>query len=121
MSLSDGEKILIELVNGIRNRHDRFLQAIGDLKPILESHMAQLDELKREVQENNSVLRSAITLIEGLSAKLKEVQTPEDLTEVINSLDGQTNALAAAVAANTPAEPDPGPVPEPTATDPPVE
>jgi hypothetical protein len=92
----------------------------------LESHMAQLDELKREVQENNSVLRSAITLIEGLSAKLKEVQTPEDLTEVINSLDGQTNALAAAVAANTPAEPAPPPtpdepVPEPTPTDPPVE
>jgi hypothetical protein len=78
--------------------------------------MAQLAELLAVVKQNNDVTKSAIELLNGLTKKLGEVQTPEDLTELKNAIEEDTRELAAAVAANTPAspQPPPDPVPEPT-------
>lgn len=77
--------------------------------------MAALDDLAREVAELTSTTDSAIALIEGLKAKLDAAIATGDMDEVqalSDSLSAQTDRLAAAVAANTPAEPAP-PAPAP--------
>lgn len=67
--------------------------------------MADLTKLQEEVQENGTVIGSAITLLNGLKAQLDAAGTdPEALKALSDQLDSQSNALAAAVAANTPAE-----------------
>lgn len=69
--------------------------------------MAMLDDLTAKVEANNKVDESAITLLQGLKQKLDEAGTDAaKLKELSNSLGSSTDALAAAVAANTPAEPD---------------
>lgn len=70
-----------------------------------EKMSEQMDKLLAEVAECKTATESAITLIGGLSEKLKAAQgSPEDLSAVIAELDANTAALAAAVASNTPGE-----------------
>lgn len=66
--------------------------------------MAALDTLITEVSENSTAIDSAITLLQGLKAALDAAGTdPVRLAELSAQLDAKTNALAAAVVANTPA------------------
>lgn len=79
------------------------LQAILDLKVTI---MSALSDLQAEVAQNSSVVDSAITLLQGLKAKLDEAIAsgdPAALTALSAELDAKTNALAAAVQENTPA------------------
>lgn len=70
----------------------------------LQKIMADLTTLETEVQENSSVIGSAITLLNGLKAQLDAAGTDaEKLKALSDQLDSQSNALASAVAANTPA------------------
>ena len=65
----------------------------------------QLDKLTQEVAENKTVMESAVTLLQGLKQRLDEAGTDAaKLAELSADLDTNTNALAAAVQANTPAE-----------------
>lgn len=74
---------------------------------------AQLDALATQVAETNTVIGSAVTLIQGIAAQLAQVQAElaavgidnARLNELATSLDTTEQALAAAVAANTPAAP----------------
>lgn len=78
--------------------------------------MSALDTLRTEVEENTTVINSAVTLINGLKAKLDAAIAsgdPAQLEALSASLDSSSNALAAAVAANTPT--DPAPAPDPVA------
>jgi hypothetical protein len=62
-----------------------------------------LTNITQEVQECTSVMSSAVTLIEGLAAKIEELKNdPAALQALADQLDAQSNALAAAVQANTP-------------------
>lgn len=64
-----------------------------------------LTTLVEEVAENTSVTQSAITLLQGLKAKLDAAGTdPVKLKELSDSLDASNKALADAVTKNTPAE-----------------
>lgn len=66
--------------------------------------MANLDQIRAEVEENGSVTQSAITLIGGLAQQIRDLSTdPAALQALADQLDSQNSALAAAVAANTPA------------------
>lgn len=66
---------------------------------------AQLDTLVTEVSETNTVIDSAITLLQGLKAALDAAGTdPAKLAELSASLDAKQQELAAAIAANTPAQ-----------------
>ena len=74
--------------------------------------MAALDTLTTEVTEATTVMASAATLIAGLKtslddaiAKLNAGDNGAALDALSTSLDTSANALANAVAANTPAEP----------------
>jgi hypothetical protein len=69
----------------------------------------QLDKLTAEVAENKTVMQSAVTLLQGLKQRLDEAGTDAaKLSELSADLDANTNALAAAVTANTPVENEPG-------------
>lgn len=70
--------------------------------------MSKLDALKAEVEKVKSVELSAITLIQGLSSKLKDALEADDteqaVSELVAELDASSVALAAAVSgASTPA------------------
>lgn len=70
--------------------------------------MSALDTLKAEVAEQKTVIASAVTLLAGLKAKLDAAGTDEAALAALSAeLDTQTNALAAAILANTPADPAP--------------
>lgn len=67
--------------------------------------MALLDELVTEVEENKTVVASAVTLLQGLKEKLDAAGTdPVKLKALSTQLSNQTDALAAAVVSNTPTE-----------------
>lgn len=68
----------------------------------------ELDNLTSEVQQSTTVMASAATLIEGLAKTIRDnIDNPVKLKALADELDASTNALSAAVAANTPAEPPP--------------
>ena len=74
----------------------------------LEKIMSALTDLQTEVAENKTVMGSAVALLEGLKAKLDEAIAsgdPAALQALSAELDANTNALANAVSANTPADP----------------
>lgn len=73
---------------------------------------AALDRLTAEVAETKTAVNSVLALVEGLAQQIRDNATdPVALNALADELDAQQAALAAAVAANTPAEPE---VPEPT-------
>lgn len=66
----------------------------------------ELERLTAEVAENTEVIASAVTLIEGLAEEIRNnAANPAKLNELADKLDAQSNALAAAVTANTPTPP----------------
>lgn len=66
--------------------------------------MASLDDLAADVQAENTVIDSAVALINGFAAQLAAAGTdPVKLDALRSDIQTRTQALAAAVAANTPA------------------
>lgn len=79
--------------------------ALNELKGTI---MAAIDDLSREVAENQDATQSAITLLGNLKTKLDEAIASGDMGQVqalSDTLSNQTDSLAAAVAQNTPADP----------------
>lgn len=78
---------------------ERLKQILGKLNKM----SAELENLTNEVAETSTVVDSAITLIEGLAAQIRDLSDdPTALIALAADLDAKTNALAAAVSANTP-------------------
>jgi hypothetical protein len=70
-----------------------------------ESMAAEMDRLAEEVTQNKDVQASAITLLSNLSARVRDAAGDRTkATALADELDANSNALAAAVAANTIAE-----------------
>lgn len=69
--------------------------------------MAQIDDLKAAVANETTVEQSAITLLGSLSAQLQAAlnggNPTADVQAVIDTMNANQTALAAAVTANTPA------------------
>ena len=63
-----------------------------------------LANLQAQVAQNTTVEASAVTLIQGLAAQITAAGTdPAALSALTSSLNTSATALAAAIAANTPA------------------
>lgn len=83
----------------------------ASMKLVLErlNDMAnELDDLKAAVAANTTVIGSAIELLQGLKAKLDAAIAsgdPAALTALSAELGAQDQALASAIAANTPTAP----------------
>lgn len=68
----------------------------------------ELDDLKANVTANTGVVQSAVVLLQGLKAALDSAIAsgdPAQLKALSDQLGSDTQNLAAAVAANTPAGP----------------
>jgi hypothetical protein len=66
---------------------------------------AVIEQLRTEVERNSSVDASAITLLQTLADKIEQIKAnPTELQALVESLRAQSDTLAAAVVANTPAE-----------------
>ena len=73
-----------------------------------EKMSVELDTLSAQVAKNTTVEESAVALIQGLAQQIRDAGTdPVKLKALTDSLSGSATALAAAVAANTPAAPTP--------------
>jgi chromosome segregation ATPase len=67
-----------------------------------------IEQLRAEIERNSSVDDSAIQLLSNLADKIEELKnSPAELTTLVESLRSQSDALAAAVVANTPAAENP--------------
>lgn len=71
-----------------------------------ESIMAAIDDLQAAVAAEDTVIDSAITLIQGIPALIAAAGVdPAKLAALQSDITAKSSALAAAVAANTPAQP----------------
>ncbi len=84
------------------------LSALRHILERFETMSADLSQLKDAVAANSTVIGSAVTLIQGFGAKLQAAidagADPADLQALADELKTQDEALAGAVAANTPAD-----------------
>ena len=71
-----------------------------------EAIMAAIDDLAAAVAAEDTVIDSAVTLLQGLKAALDAAGTdPTKLAALSNDIAAKTKTLSDAVAANTPAAP----------------
>lgn len=89
-----------------------FASAFTHLESIterLDAMSQQLDTLTAQVKANKDLTQSAVTLIQGLAAKIESLKDdPVALQQLADDLKAQDATLAGAIQANTPA---PQPVP----------
>jgi peptidoglycan hydrolase CwlO-like protein len=99
-----------------------------DLRHMQQQIQDNLDQLRAQVAANTAVDQSAVTLLQGLHQQLEDALAgadtdPSDVIAAIQGISQQlkndTDALAAAVAANTSAAP--APAEEPAVETPPSE
>lgn len=71
---------------------------------------AELTDLKNKVEQGITVQQSAITLLNGISQKLKDAaEDPDAVRALAAEVEAGSAALSAAVVANTPASTEPPP------------
>lgn len=91
--------------------HSRQLSLILDK---LETIMSALDDLQAAVAAEDTVIDSAIVLIQGIPALIAAAGTdPAKLAALQADITAKTQALSAAVTANTPTPTEPAPAPTP--------
>ena len=89
---------------GSKPQLDRIEAAIAQVLTKESTIMAAIDDLQAEVTRDTTVIGSAVTLINGFAAQLAAAGTdPAKLQALQNTLKTNVDALASAVAANTPA------------------
>jgi hypothetical protein len=92
---------VVALLNDGLNRLDLILSK-------QETMMAAIDDLQAAVAAEDTVIDSAITLIQGIPALIAAAGVdPAKLAALQTDITTKSSALAAAVAANTPAAPTP--------------
>ena len=85
---------------------DRLLQMMETVREKEEGMSQAMDDLATQVAANTSVEESAVTLIKGLAGQFADAGTdPAKLQALQASLKASADDLAAAVAANTVADP----------------
>ena len=95
-----------ELPASATDKLDQILALVQQIAKQEITIMADLSALEAEVTREHDVVASAVTLLQGLKAALDAAGTdPVKLEALRASLASDTDALAAAVVANTPAAP----------------
>jgi chromosome segregation ATPase len=91
---------------GLLARLDQIDAKLASIQTQGAQAMADLTALTAEVERNTAVDQSAIALLTGLAAQIEALKTdPAALQTLADQLKGSSDALAAAVVANTPAQP----------------
>lgn len=106
---------------GLRSFYELLINR-GDagFEPALEAFRKEttvmFDDLKREVGELSSTVQSALAVLKDLKERVaSNVYNPEELKAIVEQIDLEGKALAAAIASTpeAPVEPQPGPISEP--------
>ena len=85
----------------VNHRLDEIVSLINQLGAII---MATLQDLQASVTAENTVIDSAITLLQGLAQQVKDLKPNQAAIDALAAdIGGKTQALADAVVANTPA------------------
>jgi hypothetical protein len=85
----------------IQSTQQQILALLGQVE---EGIMADLKALQDQVQQTTTVEQSAVTLIQGLATQLAANATdPAAIAQLAQQLKTSSDALAAAITANTPA------------------
>ena len=93
-------------LSAVTNKLDLILALLGKVIQKEVSMSQQLTDLTTQVAQNTTVEAGAVTLIQGLAAQIAAAGTdPVALQALHDSLNTSATALAAAIAANTPASP----------------
>ncbi len=96
--------IEIQILREIVAKGSELLSAVNFLKTQGEHIMSKIADLQAAVAASDAVIHSAVVLINGLAQQVKDAGTdPVALAAVIADIEANKDALAAAVAANTPA------------------
>lgn len=94
----------------IEAKLDLVLAQLKYMTKLEEQQVADLTVITREVQENQDAVQSAILLLNQLSELIRQNATdPAALAALADQLNTNSEALAAAIVANTPQEPPPTP------------
>jgi uncharacterized protein YoxC len=113
MSLYNGLEFSIMFQRSIHRKLDTIIEKLDALSlkssqiNSREEHiMATIDDLTKDVQDNSDATQSAITLLNNLSTAINQAKNdPAALQALANQLQANSQALAQAVVANTPAQP----------------
>lgn len=97
---------LCDWLRRVKRKLCRVQSSIDVINERISKMSAAMDRLTEEVGQNTTVIESALVLIRGFKAQLDAAITDQTkLIELAATLDASEQALAAAVAENTPAPP----------------
>jgi ABC-type transporter Mla subunit MlaD len=100
------ERLILDELRALRHKIDALHSFVHERFHAMSS---TLQSLQDAVTAENSVIDSAVTLIQGLAAEIAALKpTQEAIDALAASVKAKSDALAAAVSANTPAS-DPPP------------
>ena len=94
--------------DGAENHWQHVLQMLHTINERTATMAGELDQLKAAVEAENTVIASAISLLQGLKSALDAAiaaNNPQALVDLSNEIGAKTAELSAAVTANTPAGP----------------
>lgn len=113
--MSFAEDVAEALLTRTTRRFDKLEERLDEIERILRSikrleaeEMATLADVRAKVEEQDTVINSAVTLLEQLSLMLKDAiasNDPQAFQQIADMLDAEKQRLADAVVANTPAAP----------------
>lgn len=90
----------------IPEKLDAMLKLLHKLQKEGDHVSQELDTLETQVRSNTDLVKSAVTLINGIAQQLADCkQEPQRIQALSDELKKDASDLAAAIAANTPAEP----------------
>lgn len=98
--------IHIHLPHELTEQLGRIERTLGTIRSTEAKMSGELDKLEQDVAAQATVIDSAVELLKGLKAKLDEAIAAGDMSRVsavTAEIEARTQALADAVAANTPA------------------
>jgi chromosome segregation ATPase len=99
-------KLLHDKLDTLLYLFSRLESKIAAFTTSQEQIMTDLTALTAEVTRNTEVDQSAIALLTGLAAQIEALKTdPVALQALADTMKGSSDALAAAVVANTPVAP----------------
>jgi hypothetical protein len=100
----DMKSMCIRILRSLDRKLD---QVVGLLQIIVEKEtlMSQAtDNLAAAVQKETSIVSSVTTLISGLAAQIKQTSSDPQVQALADQINGNSDTLAKAVAANTAAD-----------------
>lgn len=112
---------LIELIARLNRQNAEIIRRLGQIENAvrtntanntlnLEALMADFTALTAEVEANGDAVDSAITVLNALATQIANAaDDPAEIMAIAEQLAGNSTRLAEAVAANTPAAPEPTP------------